>query len=251
MIANYHSHTTRCHHASGTQREYVEKAIEAGYKKLGFSDHTPYPFNNGYISSIRMLPEELEGYVNETLELKEEYKKDIEIKLGLEVEYYPKHFDELVKLCEDYPIEYFLLAQHNTDNEYDGIYVGRPTTDEEVLKKYCNQIKEALDIGGFLYVAHPDLVNYIGDKDVYNRYMRDLCRSAKKHNVPLEINFLGIWDHRNYPNLDFWKIAGEEKVDTVLGVDAHSVDKIYLPECEEFAMKIVRDNNLHLITEVL
>ena len=36
-----------------------------------------------------------------------------------------------MKLCEQYPIEYFLLAQHNTDNEYDGTYVGFETDDEE------------------------------------------------------------------------------------------------------------------------
>ena len=41
MIANYHTHTWRCRHADGTEREYVETAIEAGFKILGFSDHTP------------------------------------------------------------------------------------------------------------------------------------------------------------------------------------------------------------------
>ena len=130
MIANYHSHTSRCHHATGTQREYVEKAIEAGYKIWGFSDHTPYPFDNGYVSGIRMLPEELEGYVRETLDLRDEYKDDIEIHLGLEVEYFPKHFEALLRLTENYPIEYFLLAQHSTNNDYDGVYVGLPTDDE-------------------------------------------------------------------------------------------------------------------------
>ena len=44
MLYNYHTHTARCNHASGTDREYVEKAIEAGYKTLGISDHAPYLF---------------------------------------------------------------------------------------------------------------------------------------------------------------------------------------------------------------
>ncbi len=50
MIANYHTHTWRCHHAKGTEREYVERAIEGGLKILGFSDHTPYPLPAGYYS---------------------------------------------------------------------------------------------------------------------------------------------------------------------------------------------------------
>lgn len=32
MIANYHTHTWRCRHADGTEREYVERAIEAVLK---------------------------------------------------------------------------------------------------------------------------------------------------------------------------------------------------------------------------
>jgi histidinol-phosphatase (PHP family) len=44
MKINYHTHTTRCHHAAGTEREYVEAAIANGIKVLGFADHTPYPF---------------------------------------------------------------------------------------------------------------------------------------------------------------------------------------------------------------
>ena len=40
MIANFHTHTARCNHATGTDREYVEAAIRAGVKSLGFSDRT-------------------------------------------------------------------------------------------------------------------------------------------------------------------------------------------------------------------
>ena len=47
---NYHTHTTRCKHASGEDREYVEKAIESGLKILGFSDHCPWVFEDGYVS---------------------------------------------------------------------------------------------------------------------------------------------------------------------------------------------------------
>ena len=48
MLANFHTHTYRCHHASGTDREYVESAIRAGVKVLGFADHSPYWFPGDY-----------------------------------------------------------------------------------------------------------------------------------------------------------------------------------------------------------
>ena len=67
MIANYHTHTWRCRHADGTEREYVERAIEGGLKILGFSDHSPYPFPDGYDSGMRMRLDQVEGYVDSTL----------------------------------------------------------------------------------------------------------------------------------------------------------------------------------------
>ena len=250
MIANYHSHTFRCHHATGTQREFVETAIQAGYKVFGFSDHTPYPFGSGYVSPFRMLPEDLEGYVRETLDLKKEYQDDITIRLGLEAEYYPRYFEALLRLCEPYPFEYFLLGQHATDNEEDGAFSGHATDDETVLIKYCRQVCSGLDTGKFLYLAHPDLVYFTGDPSVYDRYMRDLCRKLKALGVPAEINFLGLHEGRNYPNPAFWKIAGEEKVDVILGADAHHREHVYQPGIEQKALDIVRQNGLHLLNDL-
>ena len=64
MIANYHTHTPRCNHAQGSEQEYVDAALSAGLKILGFSDHTPYFFPGDYYSTFRMHPEELPGYVS-------------------------------------------------------------------------------------------------------------------------------------------------------------------------------------------
>lgn len=122
MIANYHTHTTRCHHAEGEDRQYVETAIERGLKILGFSDHTPYYYDGDYVSGVRMLPEEVEGYVESIQRLKDEYKSQIEIKLGFETEYYPKYFEKLLQLYAQYPVDYIILGQHFLNNEVGEIY---------------------------------------------------------------------------------------------------------------------------------
>ena len=44
MDYNYHTHTFRCQHASGTEREYIESALAAGITKIGFSEHIPFRF---------------------------------------------------------------------------------------------------------------------------------------------------------------------------------------------------------------
>ena len=63
ITANFHTHTPRCHHAKGSEREYIEQAIANGFTTLGFSDHVPQPFKNSYVSTIRMAMEELDDYV--------------------------------------------------------------------------------------------------------------------------------------------------------------------------------------------
>lgn len=244
MIANYHTHTWRCMHAVGTEREYVEAAIKGGLKILGFSDHTPMPYADGFVSTVKMLPSQLEDYVDTVLGLKEEYKKDIEIHLGLEVEYYPAYFENMLKITGQYPIEYFLLGQHFLGNEINDLYSGAPTNDIETLKRYCRQSQEALRTGCFTYFAHPDLINFKGEKAVYQKEIRMLCETAKELEIPLEINFLGISNKRNYPNPDFWEVAGEVGNQVVFGSDAHEPETVWNPQALAAAEKIVKTYGL-------
>lgn len=61
MLTNYHTHTTRCGHAEGTEEEYILTALRCGFKVLGFSDHTPWAYATpGFVSRIRMLPSQLD-----------------------------------------------------------------------------------------------------------------------------------------------------------------------------------------------
>lgn len=54
-MQNFHTHTYRCHHAKGTDRDYVEAAIKAGYTEIGFSDHVPYPFPTEYYIKPKIM----------------------------------------------------------------------------------------------------------------------------------------------------------------------------------------------------
>ena len=73
MLASYHNHTSRCLHAEGADEEYVKAAIEAGVKLLGFADHAPMPYPEGYESYYKMRREELSEYCTSVLLLKEKY----------------------------------------------------------------------------------------------------------------------------------------------------------------------------------
>lgn len=243
---NYHTHTWRCRHASGNEREFIEEAIEGGIKYLGFSDHSPMPFPADYDSTFRMKMDQLDDYCDTLLKLKKEYERDIEIHIGLEAEYYPLYFEKLLDFLKDYPIEYLLQGQHCLNNEYDGIGSSTPTDDPIILEKYVDQTCEGMKTGRFFYLAHPDLIHFTGEKEIYQRKMRKICLTAKEMGMPLEINLLGIALGRNYPNPVFWEAVAEEGNEVILGIDCHHRNMMIMPEIEKKALDLVEKYGLRL-----
>ena len=226
MSANYHTHTPRCNHAVGSEREYVQKALEAGLTILGFSDHTPYLFPGDYYSTFRMHPQELSGYVAAVESLKTEFAGSLEIHIGLEAEFYPAYFPKTLDFLREAGVEYLLLGQHFIGNEPYGSYSGRETTDESILEGYCRQVIAAMDTGAFTYIAHPDIIHFVGPQTIYRKWMGTLVREAKDHQIPLELNLLGLRENRNYPNSLFLELVAEENLPMVLGYDAHQPDHL-------------------------
>ena len=250
MIANFHTHTPRCHHAFGTEAEYVESAKAAGLQILGFSDHTPYPFPNGFVSSFRMLPEQLEDYARIVRNLRKQHADSLQIHLGVEAEFYPKLFPELVRMLCDAGIEYMILGQHMLYNEIEGIGAVGPSAGTELLRQYCDQCIEAMYTGLFTYFAHPDLHNFQGEARVYRQEIRRLCKAANACRVPLEINLLGIREGRHYPNTLFWEVAAEENCPVILGCDAHRPSHLQEPEIEAKGLALARQFGLQVLETV-
>lgn len=220
---NFHNHTYRCNHASGTDEEYVLEAIKNGYTTMGFSDHAPYIFPPKHKSGFRISLNDAQDYVNSINALKEKYKSMIDIKLGFEVEYYPELIEKELEYLADFKYDYIILGQHFTDNEYEphAHYSGSATDKTTLLDKYISQVLLAAKSGKFTYIAHPDLIYFTGEKDVYIKKMRYMLERLKEYNIPLEFNFLGFTDNRNYPNMDFWKMVKEIGNPVVIGLDAH------------------------------
>ena len=247
---NYHSHTVRCQHAIGTEREYVEAALAAGYRRFGFADHTPQPYEPGVVSRMRMTMAQLEGYVRTVTDLQAEFRGQIEIPLGLEVEYFPAYFPELVRQAEQYPITYFLLAQHMIDTEFSGIICGFPTKDPEILHRYCAQAMEALDTGKFACFAHPDILNFQGDDQVYAREMSAMLDKVKQVGIPVEVNLLGLEQGRNYPDDRFWTLVAQKDLPVIWGLDAHRPPQIGNGEVQEKAKAFTERFGLRLVDEL-
>ena len=255
QIFNYHTHTYRCKHAIGKDEEYILKAIEAGYKVLGFSDHAPY---KDYPSDYAHMDiEQLDEYISSINELKEKYKDIITIKLGLESEYYPFNHDERVLLREK--VDYFILGQHfSHPSGKIGSYF-KTNTDEEIIE-YCQNVLKALDTGLFTYLAHPDV--FMNGQDEFNETCQKVAhlvsQKCAETSTPMEVNLRGIMRGKKefingyqyaYPHKDFWRIASQYPIKCLFGVDAHSPDELSQTDLYELAYEELKDLNLNFIND--
>lgn len=250
MKVNYHTHTYRCRHARGTDREYVEQAIEAGLKVLGFSDHAPIPFADGFVSRSRMAMDELEGYVNSIRSLQQEYRSDIQILLGYEAEYYPEEFDPMIAHLEQYGYDYLILGQHYLGREQDGrasIHAG----DDQSLQEYVDQVIAGLETGKFLYLAHPDVIRYHGPEENLFAALVIICRKLKELNMPVEYNLLGARDHRHYPSHTLLRAAKAVGNSIILGADAHQPEVFARRQDVENALRLIEHYGLTVTNEPL
>lgn len=250
MIANYHTHTWRCNHAVGTEEEYVQAAIQRDLKTLGFADHSPYCFTGDYYSGFRMKREQLPDYASVILGLRDQYRSQLDIHLGVEMEYYPAYFAETLSMLRDQQVEYLILGQHFPGNEIGEQPASTPTEDEDRLSRYCHQLMDAMNTGLFTYLAHPDMFRFVGDPAVYRKHIRELCREANACGIPLEINLLGLGEDRHYPNPLFWQVAAEEGCTAILGCDAHKAAALLDVETEQRALALAAQVGIRVAEKV-
>lgn len=251
---NYHTHTFRCGHATGTEREYIEAAIACGIKVLGFSDHIIFEHKD------KKSKEQFYDYIKTINELKEEYKDKIEIHLGFECEHSSDRVDYYKYLLKEKGIEYLILGQHFAlDKKGEKLDLFENSNNRHKITKYYYKfVKKGLKSGLYSYLAHPDLYTreYKNIDKTYIKYARKVCKAAKKYNVPIEINLNGLYykKTRNLPGLTypcetFFKIAGEVGNDVMVGIDCHAPNLITNADFE-WAENIISKYNLHHITRL-
>lgn len=248
MDYNYHAHTTRCSHATGTEESYIEKAIEGGIRYMGFSDHMPLRFPDGHESYYRVPFDQGKEYVDTIKTLAKKHADKIELHVGFEMEYYRDYFADMLQNAKNFGAEYLILGHHFLRQEYpNGLGVTRVNDNPEDLEAYVTDVIEAMETGVFTYVAHPDSFNFVGDEALYCEQMRRICVRAKELDIPLEINFLGIRRGRHYPNVRFWQVAGQVQCPVTFGYDAHDTLEAYDPDSLPIAMEMVQRYHLNYI----
>ena len=230
-MIDYHLHSKRCGHAVGEMRDYVTSAIEKGFDEIGFSDHLP--LIHFYDPALTMSWDDFPFYIADVARMKDEFK-EIEIRLGIEVDYIPGKEREIQSIIAEYDFDYVLGSVHFIDgwgfddrryiDNYDNYSI------EDLYKRYFKEVADSAKTKLFDIIAHPDLIKKYGFRpnveldDVYAKTIDVI----KESGAAIEINSAGLRKPAKeiYPSQDFINICFTRGVPVVTGSDAHSPDDV-------------------------
>ena len=227
MRIDLHNHTTRCNHAKGSMRSYVERAIELGINIYGFSEHAPMDFDEQY----RLKFEEMDAYISDVQSLQKEYKDRIKILLGYEVDYLKGHIDKRVINSK---VDYLIGSVHFLDTwgfdnpEFNDEYSKRNIDD--IWQEYFRNIEAMAETGYFDIVGHFDLIkvfNFLPKKDIRS-IATPALKAIKKANMVLELNSAGLRKpcKEVYPSQLLLEVAYELDIPITFSSDAHAIGQV-------------------------
>lgn len=248
ILANYHTHN---HFCDGKEEPlaYVKKAIELGFKALGFSSHAPVLFENNY-----SIPQEkLLDYCREIENLKALYKNQIELFLGLEADFIPNKthdFSYFRKACKlDYIIGSIHLVAHPISNEIwfiDGgiqekwdhglelVFGGDIKAGVKAFYHQTNQMIEEQKpdiLGHFDKIKMHNKNRFFTQEEFwYQQLIKESLTLIKQKGLILEINTRGLYKGRCqelFPSIPIIQKAQEMGIPLMLNTDAHHPDELF------------------------
>jgi histidinol-phosphatase (PHP family) len=230
---DYHMHTPLCRHAVGEPVEYARRAREVGLREIGFSDHSPMARDD--FDNWRMFDRQLDDYIA-SVEHARRAVPEVNILIGLEVDYLPGHEDWIRQLAKRHAWDYFIGSVHYVSDwaidDPRTLSRWRQHDPFEVWQRYFKLLTAAAASGLFNIIGHADLpkkFNIRPTEDCRPLYAPFLEAAAVSGSA-IELNTAGLRkDCREiYPNPELLRMARERGVRITFGSDAHAPGEVGL-----------------------
>lgn len=246
---NFHMHT---HFSDGHNppEDYIIVALQQDMKAIGFSDHSPLPFDNPF-----SLPENrLQEYRNQILSLKKKYQDKIDVFLSLEMDYVPQMSHNFKALADELALDYVIGSVHLVGSEKpdnlwftdgpdqniydDGLARFYQNDIRKAVKAFYHQTNEMILTQEFDVIGHFDKIKmhnqdryFTEDESWYRELVLETLQLIREKELIVEVNTRGIYKKRSkslYPSnwilqqMHFWKIPA------IISSDAHQPEEIQL-----------------------
>ena len=223
-----HMHTPLCRHAIGEPEEYAERAAARGLAGIIVTCHSPMP--DGWFGGVRMAPEELTDYFARVERAARAFAGRVEVRLGMESDYFPGMEPWLRELHGRAPFDYILGSIHYFGNEY--VERFGKGGDAEFLAAYFRNLALSAESGLFDALAHPDLIkNHFGNRWRFEEaeplISVALDRIART-GVAMELNTSGMIKTiaEMNPGPRMLRMMADRKIPVVIGSDSHMPTRV-------------------------
>lgn len=239
-FSNFHTHCYFCD-GTGDPEEYVKKAIEFKFSDLGFSSHAPLPFPNSWTMEENNFYE----YCNKINSLKLKYKDEINIYLGLEVDY----IEDLISPTDEKfaSLDYTIGSVHMLKDIKTGEFLAVDGDEDEYIKLITSAFDN--DVKKFVHAYYTQIRNMVSNKTPSIVGHLDLIKKHNKNNKYFNENESWYKDEI----LNTLKVISENK--TILELNTGGkvrgyTDDFYpsnwiLTECRHLDIPIILNSDAH------
>jgi histidinol-phosphatase (PHP family) len=239
ICTDMHVHSCFSSDSSQQPEEIIETAIQKGFSYVYFTDHHDADFPIAPENPDMDFQLDFPAYFEKLGTLREQYKNQIEIRIGVEQGICPETADKVTQLSAQYDFDFIIGSSHltgliNGDPYYPSYYKGMSNV-EAYRKYFMSEVENVKRTSAFDVYGHLDYaVRYCPDKsfiynfsdyrDIFEKLFRLLIEKGKG----IEINTAGIskigFAHPHIDALKLYKSMGGEIV--TVGSDAHVKENI-------------------------
>jgi histidinol-phosphatase (PHP family) len=259
-LFNFHTHSCFCD-GSDHPEVFIKEAIKKNFSSIGFSGHSPLPFENNFAIKEKYL----QRYCDTIRDLKIKYKDNIKVFLALELDHIPGLTKDFSLLIEECKLEYTIGSVHMIPSEHNDKlwFIDGPKRESfdtglnevfngDIVKgvtAYFEQIMEMLQ------TQKPDVVGHLDKVKMHNqdrffkedeKWYRDLTdktlRIIKETGAIIEVNTRGIYKKRCpdlFPGPEIIEKAYALGIPVTISSDAHHPSE--LDNCFDIALKTIKD----------
>lgn len=240
MLIDYHTHHARCGHAVGGLEEYVKRGIELGLSQLGLSDHMPLLHVDpaAYYPEMAMPLDELPRYVEEAFQLKEKYRGQIDLRIGLEGDYIEGWERQIEEIVKAYPWDYVIGSVHFLGewdvSDFRQVHNWEGQNVFAVYERYYDAVAKAARTGLYDIMGHLDVIKRFGHRpdaaleaETVDLELHTLT-AVKEAGVAMELNASGLSKPvaEMFPSRRILSAAVEMGIPLTVGSDAHDPLKL-------------------------
>lgn len=223
-----HMHTPLCKHAFGEPEEYAEQGLAAGLKGIIFTCHSPMP--RDFWPTVRMGMEQFGEYVEMVTRAADEFRGRLDVRLGMESDYFPGFEDWIAELHQKADFHYCLGSVHWQGKDYhERFFTG---DQHEFRVTYFKLLADSAETGLFDCLAHPDLVKNFYPSDWDFELMRPVIAESLDRiaatGVAMELNTSGAL--KSFPEMNpgfgMLQMMRERQIPVVIGSDSHKPRRV-------------------------